>query len=213
MHADKLPISGLCPIDLDAIGFDRKASVSHCSHCTKSVHILSNMSRGEAIGFLRENRGQKLCVSYARDEEGRVRFRPEPRPMPALVPVARLRSRPSRAAGFVAALGVSATLAACTPHGDDPGDDPGVVDRVVQVDAPRTPPEAIETPPPEEVMAGMMMVPEEMVDGEMEVPDVDAVDLDQPCDRGGDKGANAFQRAGERSDSGGSASVRVMTQL
>ena len=74
MLADKLPITGPCPIDLDAIGFDRTSKVSHCSHCAKNVTVLSNMTKGEAREFLSEHRGQKLCVSYSRDEDGRIRL-------------------------------------------------------------------------------------------------------------------------------------------
>src|SRR5262245_7526476 len=104
MHAEQLPITGPCPIDLDAIGFDRTSKVSHCSHCVKNVTVLSNMTRGEAREFLRAHQGENLCVSYVRGADGEIRFRPDPEPV--LVPVARLRPRPSRAAGLVAALGV-----------------------------------------------------------------------------------------------------------
>lgn len=197
MHADKLPITGPCPIDLDAIGFDRQGRVSHCSHCSKNVHILSNMTKAEARRFLRDNRGKKLCVSYSKDEQGRIRFRPEP-PSPAIVPVTRLQARPSRRAGLVATLGAGVALAACAPHGDE-----GRPTTAVQVQAstrpapeietkPETVPPVIETTPepvppvievrPEPVpMAGMMVVPEVTVDGEMEVPDPGM--LDEPCDK------------------------------
>jgi hypothetical protein len=185
MHADKLPITGPCPIDLDAIGFDRAAKVAHCSHCAKNVTVLSNMTRGEAREFLREHKGQKLCVSYARDEDGRIRFQPEP----ALVPVTRLRPRTpaapvvlpaaeltrpraSRAAGFVAALGVTAALAACAPHGDPPRD---------TTTATAKPPKPIVTPDPVP-MAGAVAIPTD-VEGQMEVPDPDVVGLDEPCDK------------------------------
>lgn len=197
MLADKLPITGPCPIDLDAIGFDRSAKVSHCTHCVKSVTNLSNMTRDEAREFMREHKGEKLCVSYACDQDGSIRFRTAPEP--ALVPVTRLRPRPavappplasvpsrprSRAAGFVAALGVSAALAACAPHGDPPRD--------VTVEGKMTvphqsvldvPPKPVVTPQPDPVpTAGAAVMPQEiMMDGEMAVPDPDT--LDEPCDR------------------------------
>jgi hypothetical protein len=192
MHADKLPITGPCPIDLDAIGFDRAAKVAHCSHCAKSVTVLSNMTRGEAREFLSEHKGQKMCVSYARDEDGRIRFQPDPEP--ALVPVTRLRPRApaapvvlpatglarrsSRAAGFVAALGVTAALAACAPHGEPPRE---IVEGKMTVphviDEP-TPPKPIVAP-----MAGAAEIPREVVEGKMTVPDPDTVGLDEPCDK------------------------------
>lgn len=190
MLADKLPITGPCPIDLDAIGFDRSAKVSHCSHCVKSVTNLSNMTRDEAREFMREHKGEKLCVSYACDQDGSIRFRA---PEPALVSVTRLRPRPavapqplatvpsrrsSRGAGFVAALGVSAALAACAPHGEPPRD--------VTVEGKMTVPHhrvLDETPKPDPVpTAGAAVIPQEvMVEGEMAVPDPDTVD--EPCDK------------------------------
>lgn len=192
MHADKLPITGPCPIDLDAIGFDRSAKVAHCSHCVKNVTVLSNMTRGEARAFLREHKGEKLCVSYARDAEGRVRFRPDPEP--ALVPVTRLRprevvpmapaaelarARPSRAAGFVAALGVTAALAACAPHGDPPRDPAPIAARPT----PEPPQPVVVEPEPEPIpLAGAVAIPEDIIDGEMAVPDPDTLELDEPCD-------------------------------
>jgi hypothetical protein len=186
MHADKLPITGPCPIDLDAIGFDRTAKVAHCSHCAKSVTVLSNMTRGEAREFLSEHKGQKMCVSYARDEDGRIRFQPEPEP--ALVPITRLRPRApaapsvpkaSRAAGFVAALGVSAALAACAPHGEPPRD--VVTTTVTAKPTPIPTPIVVEPQPDPRPMAGAAEIPENIVEGKMTVPDPDT--LDEPCDK------------------------------
>lgn len=190
MLADKLPITGPCPIDLDAIGFDRSSRVSHCTHCAKSVTNLSNMTRDEARELMREHKGEKLCVSYACDSTGNIRFRE-----PALVPVTRLRPRPtaaplvgaeravaaaparkaSRAAGFVAAFGVSAALAACTPHGEPPRD--VMVEGKMTVPSPN-----VLDPQPDPVpTAGAAVIPHEiMMDGEMAVPD--PATLDEPCD-------------------------------
>lgn len=192
MHANQLPITGPCPIDLDAIGFDRSGRVSHCTHCSRNVHILSNMTKGEARRFFQQNKGKKLCISYAKDSDGSIRFRPEPTPAPTLVPVARLRRRPSRAAGLAAALGVSAALAACTPHAE-PESRP---DAVVEVETPEvvehtkvTPPtvepvRTVVTPPEPMPLAGAAVIPEDvMMEGEIEVPDPDAMGKDEPCDR------------------------------
>jgi hypothetical protein len=178
MHADQLPITGPCPIDLDAIGFDRTSKVSHCSHCVKNVTVLSNMTKGEAREFLREHQGQNLCVSYVRGADGQIRFRPDPEPV--LVPVARLRPRPSRGAGLVAALGVGVALAACTPHGEAPRNQPIAAKHDTSVEGgmrvPRTEPDPVPT-------AGLAMVPEDIaVDGGMRVPN--PAELDEPCDKG-----------------------------
>jgi hypothetical protein len=179
MHADTLPITGPCPIDLDAIGFDRGAKVSHCTHCAKNVTNLSNMTRGEARAFMQAHAGERLCVSYACDDTGRIRFRPEPEPV--LVPVARLRARPARAAGLVAALGVTAALAACTPHGEPPRQQPSptvVVEGKIEV--PPTDPVVKPQPDPIPMAGAAVMPPEIMMDGEIAVPDPKL--LDEPCD-------------------------------
>jgi hypothetical protein len=177
MHAATLPITGPCPIDLDAIGFDRGAKVSHCVHCAKNVTNLSNMTRAEARGFMQAHAGERLCVSYACDDSGRIRFRPEPEPV--LVPVTRLRRRPARAAGLVAALGVTAALAACTPHGEPPREQssPTVV-LEGKIEVPATDRER--EPEPVPLAGAAVMPPEIMMDGEIAVPDP-AV-LDEPCD-------------------------------
>jgi hypothetical protein len=188
MHAEALPITGPCPIDLDAIGFDRSAKVAHCSHCAKNVTVLSNMTRREAREFLREHAGQRLCVSYARGEDGQIRFRPEPEP--ALIPASRLRPRveaeapaalarakASRAAGLVAALGVGVALAACTPHGEPPRETATTTRPAV---TPITPPRV-----------------DPVVEGNIEVPDPKV--LDEPCEKGEprvDPGSEPIHAAG-----------------
>jgi hypothetical protein len=104
-------ITSPCPVQLDpARGRDGSKSW-YCGHCDKSVHVLSNMTEKEARTLLADRVGQDLCVSYATHGDGTIRFRPEPPPAP-LVPVSSLRRR----AGVAAALGVTAALAACTPH-------------------------------------------------------------------------------------------------
>ena len=191
MHADSLPITGPCPIDLDAIGFDRDSKVSHCTHCTKSVHILSNMTRDEARSFMSANRGKKMCISYSRDEDGRIRFAPDPTPAPVLVPVSRLSARPKRRAGLAAAA-MSVALAACTPHGDgeprvgeiEVVHRPEVVE-VGKMEVPQVEPDDTRTKPPVDVpepmpLAGAAVIPDDMIEGEIEVPGPEVID--EPCD-------------------------------
>lgn len=194
MDSKNLPITGPCPIDLDAIGFDRTSKRSHCGHCEKSVHVLSNMTEREARAFMTENAGKNLCVSYARTKDGAVQFKPEPTPQ--IVPLARLSRRPAAAA---AGLGLAMALAACTPHSDPAQNVVGemVPEPVEMVDGgiemkepcdgknPKTPDGAREPVEmvegempirdPEPVpLAGAMVVPEpppepDMIDGEMEI--------------------------------------------
>ncbi|MEM7160144.1 MAG: hypothetical protein AAF799_45320 [Myxococcota bacterium] len=193
MHADSLPISGPCPIDLDTIGFDREAKVSHCTHCSKNVTNVSNMTRDEARSFMGANRGKKMCISYARDEQGRIRFQPEPEPEVTLVPVSRLRARPKRRAGLAAAA-MSVALAACTPHGEG---EPGIGevevihrDDVVEVgkmEMPEVTPDQVQPKPPIDVpepmpLAGAAVIPDDLIEGEIEIPGPEVIDADQPCD-------------------------------
>jgi hypothetical protein len=195
MDSKNLPITGPCPIDLDAIGFDRSSKRSHCGHCEKSVHVLSNMTEREARGFMTENAGKNLCVSYARTKDGTVVFKPEAAPQ--VVPLARLSRRSAAAA---TGLGLAIALAACTPHSDTT-QTAGKVEQVEQVeqvegglemrepcDTPKTP-EAKKHEPTDEMMEGEMVMPEpepipvaggmlvpepppetDMVDGAMEIP-------------------------------------------
>lgn len=191
MDSSKLPITGPCPIDLDAIGYDRGSKVSHCSHCSKNVHNLSTMTESAARAFLREHAGETLCVTYARDKNGVVQFQPDPQ----VVPLTALLRRPAAAA---AGLGLAAALAACTPHGDqehvvgeapvvDPIEIPagGMVapdlDEKEPCNKPDTEPlemvegempiEKVEKAPPPP-LAGAIEVPEpeQMYDGELAVP-------------------------------------------
>lgn len=182
MDSGKLPITGPCPIDLDAIGFDRTSKSAHCTHCSKSVHNLSRMTKDEAREFLREHAGEKLCVSYGRDAAGKIVFKqPEPAPAP-VVPLSRLRRR---AVPAVAGVGLAAALAACTPV-DNPAVDKPTIDAVDVVEP--------KVPGDPEVVEGKMEVPiekdivevageapiVEMVDGNMPVPkDIDEVDPPQ----------------------------------
>jgi len=205
MDSGKLPITGPCPIDLDAIGFDRSSKSAHCTHCAKSVHNLSRMTRGEAREFLREHAGERLCVSYGRDADGKIVFKqPEPAPAP-VVPISRLRRRAAPAA---AGVGLAAALAACTPVDNPTVDKPAV--EVVEPSGPSSThniPEVVqggvEVPPkhrPVEQLAGEAPIVE-MVDGDMPVPkNIDEIDPpemiegeieipDEPCPDKADKPA------------------------
>ncbi len=160
MDSKKLPITGPCPIDLDAIGFDRSAGRSHCSHCDKSVHNLSTMTEAGARAFLREHAGEKLCVTYARDDDGVVQFRPEraSAPAPTIVPLTQLTQltrRTRRPAAAAAGFGLFAALAACTPHGDEPA--------------------KVEDKTEHEIEAGGIMAPEDV--------DEKGQDTAVPCDK------------------------------
>ncbi len=188
MDSKNLPITGPCPIDLDAIGFDRTSKRSHCGHCEKSVHVLSNMTEREARAFMTENAGKNLCVSYARRQDGSVAFKPEPTPQ--IVPLTRLSRRPAAAA---AGLGLAIALAACTPHSDPTQNVVGEMapDPIEQVEGgmemkepcdttkkPDGDPRAVEMVegemPIQKPEAGAMVMPElppepDMIDGEMEI--------------------------------------------
>jgi hypothetical protein len=197
MNSQNLPITGPCPIDLDAIGFDRAAKQAHCAHCDKSVHNLSNMSRDEARAFLKRNAGQKLCVSYSRERDGTILFKAAcdaSEPKATVVPLSRVRASARRAAvPAAAALGLAAALAACTPHGDE------TPSRPTPTKIEHHQPHKVQPREPEQVMAGMMqVVPEpvapEMVDGEMPIPeDIEQIEgqmkidpsaiPDEPCDK------------------------------
>lgn len=86
------------------------ATRRRCESCEQDVHDLSAMTRTEAKMVLaRRAMGQRLCVRFASDEEGRVLFRPEPLIPPALL----LRGR-QLALG--AGLAVAA-LGGCVPAG------------------------------------------------------------------------------------------------
>ena len=183
MKSENLPITGPCPIDLDATDFDRSAKRAHCAHCQKDVHNLSQMSEDEARDFLRSVAGQKVCVSYARDRQGKIRFS---QPDDNVVPLTRVRAR-SRAAA-AAGIGLAASLAACTPHDNDRVQKPGIevtedvpVHSAGEAVVPVAKKPTYDLPPPQidpnEMVDGEMIVPEpdpepvEMVEGNMKVPE------------------------------------------
>lgn len=96
-----------------------------CDHCTKHVHHLSAMTRQEARGLLRERPDEGLCVRYAFDATGRVRFmnrQVQPSaPMPQRRGAATLLATASMAASLLAACDwpVDTNAMSIDPKGDD----------------------------------------------------------------------------------------------
>ncbi len=69
-----LPILAPCPKDFDAM--DGDARRRHCAECDKDVHDLSAGTEQEAKAVLAAREpGSKLCIRYAKDVAGNVRFR------------------------------------------------------------------------------------------------------------------------------------------
>lgn len=46
-----------------------------CDACGKHVHDLSSRTEAEARAFLAEARGTRVCIRYAKDARGSIRFR------------------------------------------------------------------------------------------------------------------------------------------
>lgn len=161
-----LPIASPCHEDWDAM--DPSARGRFCHSCAKDVHDLAAMTEREARELLAATAGQRICVRYLADRDGRIRFRPE-------------------AAARAAVAGLA--LAACTPH-DNPThanlrQQPAiehVVPRVdpepevqptmgeapmVEVEPPRPKMGRISAPPPPVVqhVKGEIAVPNEPCDG------------------------------------------------
>ena len=123
MDADSLRLDNPCPVELDQADF--VGTKRHfCDHCSKDVHVLSNMSEEEARELLRSVAGQNVCVSYHRRADGSVVFQEPPRPV-ALADVVPLHRLTRRRPGFSAsvrraavAASMAAAVAGCTPHGE-----------------------------------------------------------------------------------------------
>ena len=121
----ELEIESPCPITLSRELSDGRYRAWDCTHCDKTVHVLSAMTEREAREFLRDNEGENLCITYMAGEDGEIRFQPEPK----IVPVSNLLRRPAAAA----AASMAVALAACTPtQPDKPVDAPVAI----EVDAP-----------------------------------------------------------------------------
>jgi hypothetical protein len=68
-----LPIARPCREAFDAmVGDDR---TRFCSSCGKHVHDLSAGTEDDARALLATSRGERICVRYARDAQGSIRFR------------------------------------------------------------------------------------------------------------------------------------------
>lgn len=113
-----------CHADWDAMRPEERGRF--CFECQTKVHDLSAMTEAEAERFLEQSACQDVCVSYRHAPDGTIVFRPAPAetPLVPLVPLARLRRRPtptpSSIRAAVAAAGMAAALAACAPHGQEP---------------------------------------------------------------------------------------------
>ncbi len=188
MRATRLPITGPCPVDLERQGAD--GAVRFCEHCDKDVHVLSAMTRGEAGDFLREHAGERMCLSYRVDAEGRIVFRDDCAPAPDLrggnlVPLSRLtgRGEARRTAAFVpraaAGLALGTLVAGCTPHGE-PEQNGSVIEVVEPARFGVITSEPVIPDRPEK------LVPEYEVDGDMEIPQIEALgDVavpEEPCE-------------------------------
>lgn len=106
VQRSELEIESPCPITLSRELSDGRYRAWDCSHCQKTVHVLSAMTEREARVFLKKNEGKNLCITYMAGEDGEIRFQPE-----KVVPVSRLVRRRSA----VAAATMAVALAACTP--------------------------------------------------------------------------------------------------
>jgi hypothetical protein len=127
MRASDVPIEAPCDEDWDRMRSASGGCRRRCDRCAEDVHDLSAMSEAEARVFLDATADRDVCIAYTHDERGVIRFA-EPAPLVPLVPLARVRRRPSpltEAAKLASAASVAALLSACTPH--DRGETPAVV--------------------------------------------------------------------------------------
>lgn len=98
MRSDQVHIDSPCHESWDAMegGAERR----YCGVCQKHVHNLSAMNLDDARALLRDSAGDSLCVRYAAEADGTLRFRD-------LVPRARLTR------GLVRTAFAASILAAC----------------------------------------------------------------------------------------------------
>jgi len=52
-----------------------EGATRYCEKCQKPVHDLSASTEPQARALLREHAGKRLCVRYAKDATGRLRFK------------------------------------------------------------------------------------------------------------------------------------------
>jgi len=105
MRSSQVHIDSPCHESWDAMAGDSERRF--CGVCEKHVHNLSAMRHDDAQELLRQAAGDNLCVRYAAEDDGSLRFRD-------LVPRSRL-TRGIRRAAFAAVL-----LAGCSPQGNEP---------------------------------------------------------------------------------------------
>lgn len=163
VHRRHVKVTSPCPIELPADRGSRGEKGWYCGHCRKNVHVLSNLTEREARALLAANVGRDMCVTYAVRADGSIRFRPEPE-APLVPPGALIRRRAAAAAAAAAAVGLSAALAACTPHDNPEVGGPSIVveDPPSRLDATPTIPEVQARTV---VEPDALMVDEIMVDG------------------------------------------------
>ncbi len=174
--AKDLELSRPCPVDLDAEFASARGKRHYCDHCSKDVHMLSAMTKGEAEKFLAANEGKDICISYKCTSDGKVAFAPEP-----VVPVASLLKKRPKRRNRLATLGMTAALAACTPHGPPQQLQEETVEQVEIVAGGLMVPDVVPEPEPEpevEAVRGKMAFVEEQVD---------EVDDEVPCETEVDK--------------------------
>lgn len=99
VHRRHLPLAYRCEGFVPAPG--STGDGGFCERCSTQVHDVSAMREGELRRLLARHAGGTVCLAYRTDARGRVRLRPEPRPV----------LRESLAAGALALL-----LAACAGH-------------------------------------------------------------------------------------------------
>ncbi len=68
-----LPIARPCAASFAAMPGD--ATKRFCASCNKHVHDLSSGTEADARALFEKNRGERVCVRFAKDSAGNVRFR------------------------------------------------------------------------------------------------------------------------------------------
>jgi hypothetical protein len=106
---DHVTVPSPCTEDWDSMSGNEQ--VRFCSHCSSSVHNLSEMTRREAIALVRKSQG-RLCVRYYRSPDATVQT----------LPPHSIKRRVSRlaAGAFTATLSLSASALAQTPTTAEP---------------------------------------------------------------------------------------------
>lgn len=159
LRGQDVTVTSPCPVDLDETGLRGKGDAWHCGHCSKTVHVLSEMTESEARSLLAKSEGQKICVSYRMSPQGEIRFKSDA--APPVVPISALRRRPAA----IAAVAMGVALAACAPH-DNPrveGQHPAMMHRVQPLQQTK-----VEPLGPDIVADGGLVVPRDVqVDGDV----------------------------------------------